>query len=374
MPVADFLTNTAPVSGAATMNFGAPMAQPVGPAPTTSLPQGQIPAGSAVTNMTNQTLLPSWYTGAAMQTLANQQAVANNPYATYQGPRLADFTGAQRDAFGMTQGAAGAYQPGLGQAQAVTTSAMQQPGGLDAAMPWLTQAGGSGAPGITDYMNPYTQQVVSRIAELGGRNLSENIMPSIENKFIGAGQLGFGGRGGANIAPSGMMTDTARAVRDVSNDVLAQQSAAMQTGWNNAAGLSQSDQSRRLGVGQAIGSLAGQQTSQQLAGGAQMAQLAGLAQQYGLTGADAVGGVGRQQQQLNQQNLDIGYQDFLRQQGYPQAQIDAMMNTLRGMSSMVPTATNQSGISPSGVPASYAPSTASTIAGSLLGLAGVLGK
>ncbi len=348
MPVSDFLTTT---SG--TM---------------------QVPMGSAVTDMTNQTVLPSWYTNAAMQTLANQQAVSSTPYAAYQGPRLAGFTGAQQQGFGMTQDAASAFQPGLAQAQQTTNSAMQQPGGLAAAMPWLQQAGQSGAGGIPTYMNPYTEQVVDRIAQLGQRNLSENIMPAIESKFIQAGQLGLGGQRGANAAPSGMMTDTARAVRDVSNDILGQQSAALQGGWNTAAGLSQADLGRQLNVGQTVGSLAGQQIGQQLAGGAQQATLAGLAQQYGLTGAQAMGGIGQQQQQLNQQNLDIAYGDFLRQQGWDQQQIDAMMNTMKGMSSMVPTATRQSGISPSGAPNTYAPSTASTIGGALLGLAGILGK
>lgn len=333
-----------------------------------------IPAGSALTNVTNQTILPDWYTNAAMQTLANQQAVSARPYATYQGPRVADFTAPQQQGFNMTQGAAGAYQPGLTQATQTTNQAVQQPGALTAAQPLLTQASQSGASGISNYMNPYTDQVVNRIADLGARNLNENIMPALTSKYISAGQLGFGPHTGPASAgtSSGMMTDTARAVRDVSNDILGQQSLALQSGFNNAAGLSQQDLSRQLAAGQTTGSLAATQTGQQLAGGAQQAQLAGLAQQYGLTGANAVTNVGQQQQQLNQQNLNVGYEDFLKQQGYPQQQIDAMMNTMKGMASMVPTATQQQGIVPSGQPAQYAPSTASTIAGGLLGLAGIL--
>ena len=361
MPVSDFLTTTANNSA--------------GQMPVGSLyNNGQMPSGSAATDMTNQTILPAWYTNAAMQTLANQQAVSNNPYAAFQGPRLAGFNGTQRQAFDMTGSAAGAYQPGLATATQTTNNAMAQPGGLAVASPWLTQAGQSGAAGIGQYMNPYMEQVVNRIAELGGRNLTDTLMPAINSKFISAGQLGFGGRDGANAAPSGMMTDTARAVRDVSNDVLGQQSQALQNGWNTAAGLNQNDLSRQLGVGQTFGNLASQQIGQQLSGGAQQAQLAGLAQQYGLTGAQALGGVGQQQQDLDQKNMEVAYQDFLRQQGYPQQQIDAMMNTMRGMTGMVPTATRQTGISPSGVPAQYAPSTASTIAGGLLGIAGVLGR
>lgn len=333
-----------------------------------------IPAGSALTAVTNQTVLPDWYTNAAMQTLANQSAVSTTPYQTYQAPRVAGFTPTQQAGFNMTHGSAGAYQPGLAAATGTTNAAVGAPGALATAQPWLAQAGQSGASGIGTYMNPWNEAVTSRIAELGARNLSENILPALQSKYISAGQLGFGPHTGPTSAgaPSGLMTDTARAVRDVNNDILGQQSAVLQSGFNTAAGLAQQDLGRALGVGQTTGSLAGQQIGQQLAGGAQQAQLAGLAQQYGLAGANAVGAVGAREQALNQQNLDVAYQDFLRQQGYPQQQIDAMLATIKGLAPSVPSATTQEGIVPSGQPASYAPSTASTIAGGLLGLAGLL--
>lgn len=332
-----------------------------------------IPTGSALTSMTNQTVLPDWYTNAAMQAVANQNAVAQRPYTPYQGPRVAGFTPQQQQGFGMTNSAATAYVPGLQQATQATQQNMGAPGAYDAAQPWLSQSGQTSVSNLGQYMNPYTDQVVNRIADLGTRNLRDNIMPALESKYISAGQLAAPAATGMGT-PSGMLTDTARAVRDTSADILAQQTAALQQGYGQATGLASNDLARQLQVGQAAGNLTDAQLRQRLLGASQLGNFAGMEQTYGLQGAQAVAGVGQQQQALNQQNLDVGYGDFLRQQGYPQEQINAMLSTLKGVQGAVPTMTQQEGIQPTGQPAQYAPSTASTIAGGLLGLAGILGK
>ena len=336
------------------------------------LSNGQIPEGSAATSTTSQTVLPDWYTNYAMQLLANQQAVSATPYTTYQGPRVADFTAQQQQGFGMTTDAASAYQPALTAATGTTQQALAAPGALTTAQPYLTQAGQSTVSNIGQYMNPYNEQVVNRIGELAGRNLSENIMPQIEGRYIAAGQLGYGGRGGAAGTPSGMLTDTARAIRDTQEAALAEQAKALQSGYSEAAGLSATDLARQATLAGLSGNLAGAQNTQQLAGAQQLANLGGLAQQYGLTGAEAVTGVGAQQQALNQQNLDVAYQDFLRQQGYPQTQINAGLGTLGGIASAVPTAKVEEGIVPLGYQPEQAPSTAASIGSTLTALAGLL--
>lgn len=330
-----------------------------------------IPTGSALTSVTNQTVLPDWYTNAAMQAISNQNAVAQRPYTPYQGPRVAGFTPGQQQGFGVTNNAATAYVPGLNAATQATQNAMAQPGAVATSQPYFDQAGQTSVQNIGQYMNPYTDQVVNRIADLGARNLRENIMPGIESKYISAGQLGFTPSGG-QTTPSGMMTDTARAVRDVSNDVLGQQSAALQSGYNSATGLAGTDLARQAQIGNMAGQMRISDLGQQFAGADQLGNMAGLAQKYGLEGGAAMQGVGQQQQTLNQQNMDVAYGDFLRQQGYPQEQINAMLGTLKGVQGAVPSATQQQGIVPSGQQAQYAPSTASTIAGGLLGLAGIL--
>ena len=331
-----------------------------------------IPQGSALTDMTKQTVMPEWYTNYAMDILSGQNAIANRPYETAPMPRVAGFTPTQQQAFGMTGTAATAYQPLLRQATQAAEAAANAPGALNVAQPYLTEAGKTSVSNIGTYMNPYNEAVVNRIAELGTRNLTESIMPEIEGRYIKAGQLGFGGRGGLGGTPSGMMTDTSRAVRDVSADILAQQAKALQSGYTEAAGLAGTDLSRFGTLANTAGGLAQTQQAQQLAASGALSGLGAKAQELGLTGANAIGGVGAQEQQLGQKNLDVAYSDFLRQQGYPQEQINNMLATFKGVATGIPTATQEYGISPSSVKQEYPASTASQIAGGLAGAAGII--
>ena len=332
----------------------------------------QIPQGSALTDMTKQQVLPEWYTNYAMDILSGQQAIANRPYATAPMPRVAGFTPMQEKSFGLTDTAASAYQPYLSQATTVAQAAANAPGALNVAQPYLTQAGQTSVANIGSYMNPYNDAVTNRIGELGARNLNENILPQIEGRYIQAGQLGYGGRDGMGT-PSGMMTDTSRAVRDVSADILAQQTAALQSGYNQAAGLAGTDLSRFGTLANTAGGLAQTQQQQQLAASGALSNLGEQAQTLGLTGANAIGNVGALQQQQGQKNLDVAYQDFLRQQGYEQEQINNMLKTFQGAASGVPSASQEYGLSPSGVQQQYS-STGKDIASALTAAAGIVGS
>jgi hypothetical protein len=334
------------------------------------LVNGNIPAGSAVTSTTSQTVLPDWYSNYAMDLLAKQSAVSALPYQPAPMPRVAGFTPAQQQGFDMTGQAATAYQPALGAAMAKTADTMQAPTGLSAAQPYFNQAGQTSVANIGQYMNPYTNDVVNRIADLGTRNLTENIMPAIEGRYIGAGQLGGATRGGGlSAAPSGMLTDTARAVRDTNADILAQQSAALQSGYNGALTASAADLSRMGQLGATAGNLANADVTSGLNTASTMANLGQQAQQQGLTGASAVTGVGAQQQALNQQNLDAARADFLAQRGYTQDQINNALATFKGVYSGVPSSTSQEGIVPNAVPTT---STAQNIGSGLALGAGAL--
>ena len=330
-----------------------------------------IPQGSALTDMTKTSTMPSWYTNYAMDLLAGQKALANRPYTTAPMPRVAGFTPEEEKGFGMTGTAATAYQPGLNAATAATTGVLNAPGGLAAAQPYLNAAGQTSVSNIGSYMNPYNDAVISRIGELGARNLSENIMPQIEGRYIQAGQLGFGGRGGTGT-PSGMMTDTARAVRDVSADVLAKQTEALQAGYSEAAGLAGTDLSRFGTLATTAGGLTNTDLNRDLSAAEQLGGLAASEQALGLTGAKAVTDVGTAQRDMGQKNLDVAYADFLRQQGYPQEQIDNMLKTFQGVAGAVPSMETQYGISPAGVE-NKSTSTAADIAALIAAGAAVVG-
>ncbi len=157
---------------------------------TDFLTNGQIPEGSGLTALTKQTVLPDWYTIYAQQLVANQNAVSAQPYTTFQGPRVADFTPQQQQGFGMTGQAATAYQPGLTAATGATQGAVNAPGALEAAQPMINAAGQSSVANINQYMNPYNEQVVNRIGQLGARNLTENLLPQVEGRNRLCAQVG----------------------------------------------------------------------------------------------------------------------------------------------------------------------------------------
>ena len=330
-----------------------------------------IPQGSALTDMTKQTVMPQWYTNYAMDILSGQKAIAARPYETAPMPRVAGFTPEELRGFGMTGTAATSYQPALNAATAATTNVMNAPGGLAAAQPYLNAAGQTSVSNIGSYMNPYNTAVVDRIAALGTRNLTENIMPQIEGRYIQAGQLGFGGRGGAGT-PSGMMTDTARAVRDVSDDILAQQNAALQAGYSDAAGLAGADLTRQAGLATTAGTLTNTDLSRNLSAADQLGGLGASEQALGLTGAKAVTDVGTAQRDMGQRNIDVAVSDWMKQQGYPQEQIDNALKTFQGVFAGVPSAAQEYGISPSGVKQEYS-STGQDIASILTALGGAYG-
>lgn len=329
----------------------------------------QIPEGSALRATQSETVLPQWYTDFAQQLMANQQAVMQRPYETAPMPRVAGFSGMQEQAFGAAQGAAGSFQPALTQATQATQNLMGQTG-VATAQPYAQQAAQQ-ATNVSNYMNPYQEAVVNRIGQLAQRNLSENILPQIEGRYIQAGQLGFGARDGSGT-PSGMMTDVARAARDTQEAALAQQSAALQAGYTQAQTAAQRDLARQAQLAGVMGGLGGQDVSRGLAGAQQLAGLGAQQQALGLQGAGALSQFGAQQQALEQQNLNVAYQDFLRQQGYPQEQINAALGTFQGVAQGIPTGEQTVGVEPVGAQGEYSPGTAASIGGALTGAAAII--
>ncbi len=321
-----------------------------------------------------QSVIPAWYTNAAMDLLAQQKAVTDRAYTPYGGARISGFTPDQLASFDQVRQAATGYRPqlaaaGKGALAAATTAkgivsaatpalqgalgyatASTNPYGLQMASPWLSAAGDNVAD-VSDYMNPYSDEVVAHLGELGARTLRDQLAPAINDKFIQAGQL----------RSSGQSVDEARALRDVYGDTLAKQAELLQQGYTQAQAAKGSDLSRFAGlagtagnlglaqqgalstaagqfagVGSTLGGLTQAQSQAQLAAAQQQAALAQQQQQQQLTGATAMQQVGGLQQAQQQKSLDQQYQDFLAQQNFPQQQIDNATKTFQGVASGVP--------------------------------------
>jgi hypothetical protein len=256
------------------------------------------------------------------------QALQYNPYQAASGA-MGQASGLIGQSYGETSSLA---QPYFNQANQYTQQGAQGTAGL--ANPYMQQASqlsGQGAQtglgGIQDYMNPYQDQVVNRIGELGARNLKENLLPNIQDRAIQSGTFG-GSRSGEAIG---------RALRDTQESTLAQQSAALQSGYTQAGQQLQADKARQLqaaqqqaGFGQQAAGMAAADYQRMLAAGQQQAAMgqsaAGLAgadlARYGQAGAqmgalaqmqgNLAGAAGTQNLQAAQQMGTMSNQDFAR--------------------------------------------------------------
>jgi hypothetical protein len=232
-------------------------------------------------------------------------------------------------------GTAALAQPYLDQA-ALGTAIAGSANTAGLANPYMSQASklsGQGAQtglgGIQDYMNPYQDQVVNRIGELGARNLKENLLPNIQDRAIQAGTFG-GSRSGEAIG---------RALRDTQESTLAQQSAALQSGYSQAGQQLQTDRARQLqaaqqqaGFGQQAAGLSAADYQRMLAASGQQAQIGQT--MAGLSSADQqrLMAAGQQQAAMGQSAAGLEGADLARygQAGAQMGALGQMYGNLAG--------------------------------------------
>lgn len=279
-------------------------------------------ANNITTSSNSITNQPQWFQQALQALVKQAQQTANQGYTTYPNARIAGFTPAQTQAFGNVQANQGNYQPAFSAA-----GAAYAPTAGSAA---LNQGN------FNSYFNPYTSDVVNQIQTLGNRNLTENVLPAVNDTFTSGGQ--FGSSRNADF--------TNRAIRDNQEAISQAQGQALASGFQNQVANTQNAQAQQLQAGQ-------------LEQGLGQAQ-----QQAGLTDASALSAVGQQQQNQNQANENLAYQDFLTQQQWPYQQETYLSGILGG--APVSTATQSTQTTPG-------PSTTSQIIGAGEGLAGILG-
>lgn len=284
------------------------------------LTQGQ-PLPSTSSSLTTSQV-PQYLSDYLYNLMSGAYSAAQQPYQTYEGPRIAGFTPGQTQAFGATEQAAGAYKPQLTAAEQTA----QQAGGISAmgaAQPYFNQASQNLPSTIQNYMNPYQQNVIDTMGSEAQRQLQEKILPAIGDQFTRAGQYGS----------SRQQEIAQRGIRDVASDLEANIGKQLAAGYTTAGQQAQADLARQASIGQAAGTLAGTEAQQKAALANVQAGLGQKEQALGLTGAAALETTGAEQQAMNQKNLDLAYQDFQNQTQYPQQQIGFLSNVIRGLPS-----------------------------------------
>ena len=268
---------------------------------------GSLTQGSALPNITTTqqqaTAAPSWYTDYLSN--LSQKGTEAGANAQYVGA-----TPLQQQAFQQTAQNVGSYQPNL---QAATNLA-QQAGDYNVA-----EAAGK-------YMNPYTQQVVGALGDVGRRNIEQYLAPGATSAAVGSGQ--FGSKRGAEVL--------GQAMNQGLQNLNLEQSKALQTGYGQSLQAAQQEQAARLAASQQFGNLANQTQSQSLAD------------------INALSTLGAQQQTIGQ-----------NEQLFPMQTAAQQAALLRGYT--VPTSVSSTYTGP--IPGAYSSSPLSQIAGvgSLLG-------
>ncbi len=254
---------------------------------------------TATSYSTSSAETPKWMQDAVYNQIQWATNAAQQPLEQFAGPTVAPMNADQQAAMSAARSGVGAWQQPFNTAQT----------GLQGL------SGATSVGNVNQYMNPFMSNVTDRIAQLGQRNLTENLLPGVSDSFVRAGQ--FGGNRMGEFA--------SRALRDTQDSILGQQGSALQQGYTQALGASQADLGRQQ---QAMGALG---------------QMAQQGQQLRMADVGALDTVGQAQQAQAQREIDAQRQIFAEQQAYPKTQLDWLSTQVRGMQPSVPTATVQSG-------------------------------
>jgi len=256
---------------------------------------GGAPSEQRVTS----TNIPEYAEPYVSDVLGRAQALTTQkPYETYGGQRVAGFTPMQAQAF---QNIAGQQvTPQIIDASNLAAQAGIQ--GLGAQGQYARQATSPQAMGA--YMSPYMQNVVDVQKREAVRDYGQQLQ---KQRSQAAGMGAFGGSRQAIMEAEG-----ARNLQQGLGDI---QTRGLQGAYDQARQAQQFGAT--LGI-QGLGAgMQGASTLGQL-GAQQFSQQAGINQALATAGA--------QQQALQQQGLDVGYQDFLAQQQYPYQQLAFMQS------------------------------------------------
>jgi len=340
--------------------------------------------------------IPKWLSDYNQGVISKANSIAGADYDPYGGPRIAGFTPDQVGAQEAVRSNQGNYQPYFDQRgdtvnQVAGNKAMdaanpyfdeargkygEGQGGLDQAQAMVNQSTGTYVDNVDSYMSPYVQNVLDRQESLANRTLNESFIPGLQASFVGSGQFGSGK----------MMEQGLRGVRDISEGLEDQRLATLDNAYKTGADIFSTDQNRTLDaarttsdigvrtsdigqnladIGKTSADIVNADNTTALSAADQMGSLGEATQTAGLKDAAALDTVGTNIQGMDQQSLDLAYQDYLQQRDYPKSQINWMNDLVKGMATDEVARTSQTGpaavYQPSGL--SQAASTVSTLKG-----------
>lgn len=254
--------------------------------------------GGGGTNTVVQNSQPPQWLQNNLQALYSQaQGVTSQPLQLYQGNTVAGFTPTQETAFNTINQLQGSQQPYYNAAAGLIMGASQPINFTPVS-----------ASDISQYQNPYTQQVVNA-TEAQMANTDAQQQQQLLGQAIQSGASPFGGDR-VGVAAAALAGQQALA----NNQTIA---GLYNQGYTTALGEANTQQQQQL---------AAQEASQYLGqqGAYGLTNLGTATLNSGLQGASAqlqAGGLG---QQLAQEQLNVPYEQYLQTQAYPYQQLSAL--------------------------------------------------
>lgn len=247
--------------------------------------------GGQTTTTAQQNTLDPFIQQALARNIQAATQVSQLPYQPYSGPRVANFRPVEQQGFDITQQAV-ANQVGS-QQLAQATEAAQRAATFS---PQMFQQN------VQGFMNPYQQNVIdatmNRLAQARAERDAATKAQLAASRAFGNERRG--------VYEAQLAGEQDRNTAETLANLYSQ-------GYGQAAQMAQG--------------LPGQQ----LAGAAALAGYGNQALQQQQAYANMLAGVGQQQRGMAQQNLDIAYQDFLAQRGYPIEQLRIFQSGLTGL-------------------------------------------
>jgi len=241
-----------------------------------SFTQGD-PMPDVTTTQTTATTAPEWYNNY-------QSQLASGAMNAVDTGGVAGFSPLQTQAFANAPTAIQAGQPALTQATQTATNVATQP---------FMQ-------NIDQYMNPYTQRVISEIGRTGLQNFQNRLAPAATAGAVGSGQ--FGSKRGMQVYGN--------VARESALDTSGLQAKYLAQGFDAATANAKAQAELNLNASKTLGDLSGRAYDQ------------------GVGGLDVMSKLGAQQQAQEQAQLD-----------YPMSALTKASNVMRGF--QVPTSQTQ---------------------------------
>jgi len=274
--------------------------------------------GSDQTTQTTTSVVDPQLQKMAKDAYGKVNTLSEVPFEPYGGDRVAGFTPDQQSSFDAIRNMSGSFDPSVaGTAQGYVTDYATAPGQNINTSRIVDETGRLGAMG--DYINPFIQGALNPAI----RDMRES--GSIHRNEIGSQAQMAGAFGDARhgIMESEQMEGETEAIGDLSGRMYAD-------AWAQAMGLRGADEARFLTT-DSFNAESKERELERMFSGAKglLGSQAGGIQNW-LSAINPQLAAGTQQQQLSQQGLNVGFEDYLMGYDHPYKNMEVLLAALSG--------------------------------------------